>query len=1200
MEVDFAIDRGGTFTDVYALCKGRVYTYKLLSKDPNRYDDASRYAIAKILSEITGSYIDYKNIDDNLISSIRMGTTIATNALLEREGAKSALVTNRGFEDVLDIGYQDRPNLFELNIKKSLKVVDKVVGIEGRLILKDNKIHRYKELDTKKIRQKLQKLYEDGIVSLAIVLLHSYKDSKDEEIVYKIAKEIGFEYISLSSNIMPVIKFIDRADTTSVDAYLTPKIQEYIESFRSGFRYKLKDTPLYFMQSDGGLIEARYFRGANSILSGPAGGVVGYASAFYKGEPLIGFDMGGTSTDVSRYDGSYELGFENIIDGIRIKRPQMDILTVAAGGGSRLFYKNGIFEVGPQSAGADPGPVCYKKGGYLSITDANLVLGRVIPEFFPSIFGKNADEPLDKKGALEAFVQLTAKINRDYAAKGRKSLSVEEVAQGFIDVANESMMKPIKEVSVARGYDLDNHSLVCFGGAGGQHACAIASLLGIKRVYIHRYSGILSAWGLGKADLSTQKQQSINLPLKQIDEVESVYKEIEAQLAKLLNAKSKSDIEYKRYIHLKYSGTDTPLVFDYALKNKKEQFLAEHKRRFGFVLDTQDIIIDSIRVQAIIKTDRYTNTTLKSSQKEPTAIAVTKIYTEGKWVESKVYNLSDLGYKDIIKSPAVILNDGSTIVVEGDSKATIDEYGNIVIDISKPQKGIKSNLLEIDPITLSLFHKRFTSIAQQMGNILQKTAISTNIKERLDYSCAIFDAKGNLVANAPHIPVHLGSMEYSIKHLIAKYADNCTSGDVFIGNDPNEGGSHLPDITVVTPCFDKNKVVWWVASRGHHADIGGVVPGSMPPNSTKLSDEGAVIPFMKIVSKETFHTQKIQNILQEANARNIKDNISDIKAQISANMHGNMLLKELSLQEGIDRVVKYMEYIQIVSQKAIEKLLQKYPQFLSGETYLDDGSKIAVDITIDKSRNKIVFDFSKSSISQFGNQNTPKSVTASAVVYTLRVLIGEELPLNGGFMRSVELKFKPDTILSPSFDMAVVGGNVTTSQRVVDLLLELFEASAHSCGCMNNIIFGNEKFGYYETIGGGAGATPNSNGASAVHTHMTNTRITDVEVLESRYPVILHQFAIRKNSGGEGKFRGGDAIVREFEFLEAVEVSLLTERRASPPKGLKGGACGKRGENLLYRDGKWHHLPPKISLKLKPNERICILTPSGGGWGESI
>ncbi len=1216
---DFYIDRGGTFTDVFYRAYDGIEiqegVLKLLSEDPANYEDAPAEAIRRI----TKDFNDYK------IRTIRMGTTVSTNALLERKGARTAFLTSKGFKDLLEIAYQNRPKIFDLDIKKVKQLYETVVELDERYFLTDDFEN---ELNIESIKQELEILKKQGIESLAIALMHSYKDPSHELKVKELALGLGFQDISLSCELVPMIKYVTRASTTVIDAYLAPIIKRYINKFKSCFSDGLENTELLFMQSDGSLTTPDKFRGFNSILSGPAGGVTALRS-MYQNKPLIGFDMGGTSTDVSRYDGDQNLNFDSEIEGLLLQSPQLDINTIAAGGGSRLFFENGLFRVGPESAGSNPGPVSYKKGGYLTITDANLVLGKLNPDFFPKVFGVKADEMLDYKAAYNTF----KKLKED----SKLEISVEEIAQGFIQVANETMARPIREVSSVKGYDVRNHDLVCFGGAAAQHAVSVARLLGIKKIIIHKHSGILSAFGISLAQKASQKQRAFGKGLGERQDIDLIFSDLRESF------KPDDSSYFEKSLNLRYQGTDTkflikkPIDDDYA-REFKDQYL----REFGFNLD-REIICEDIFVKMVNKQDIfYQNTITKSFKAEIQSIGNTKIYFDSKWHNAPIYNFDDLSLDTKIFGPALIMQDAATIVLEPDSSACLDTDLNLNVYVLDKSN---SKTIENNPINLAIFSNRFMSIAEQMGKTLERTSISTNIKERRDFSCAIFNKEGDLIANAPHQPVHLGSMGYAVKKQIEN--GNFTPGDTILSNHPVMGGSHLPDLTVITPVFlssssraQRSDPDFFVANRAHHADIGGISPGSMPSFSKYLSEEGAAIKSFKLLEKGIFQEDKLREIFQES--RLLEDNVSDLRAQVASNNQGISLIQDLICEYSKDTVLRFMDYILVNSQKLVEDyIVENINSELSAFDFLDDGSKINLKITRDE--NKAIFDFTGTALEQDTNLNTPIAVLSSAILYCLRAIINKDIPLNQGFLKPIEIIVPENSILNPSEEKAVVAGNVQTSQRIVDVIFKAFGVCAASQGCMNNVIFGNNSFGYYETIGGGAGAgmlvsknlfkkaymqglrndeewsllSVNErsrsernaadesfgtgcgfNGASGVHTHMTNTRITDPEILESRYPVILKEFSIRKNSGGKGKFSGGDGLVRVFQFLDDLDLSLLTERRVYAPYGLNGAQDGKQGENWLMRDGREEKLASKVSLKLESGDELRVLTPGGGGFGK--
>jgi len=1229
--IDFAIDRGGTFTDVYGeTSDGRAFVCKLLSEDPGHYRDAPSEGIRRVLEQALGAPVAPGAIPARHIGRIRMGTTVATNALLERKGEPTVLCITKGFGDLPRIGYQNRPDIFDLAIRRPSTLHTAVIEVDERIrpaarhdppdaLVTGVSGEQYtivRPLDVERVRRDLARVRAQGIDSVAIVLLHAHACPEHERVIGRIARELGFAQISLSSEVMPMTKVVCRGDTTVVDAYLTPCIRRYINGFLRDFRGAVTDGALLFMQSDGGLTPARSFRGAGAILSGPAGGVVGYAvttSRHAPGKPVIGFDMGGTSTDVSRYGGEYEIVHETETAGVRIQAPQLNINTVAAGGGSRLFFKNGMFVVGPESAGAHPGPVCYRKNGHLAVTDANLLLGRIQPQFFPCIFGENEDQPLDREAAARAFATLTDSINAhpDY---GGRPLRPEQAAAGFIEVANQTMARAIREISVMRGYDLKDHILAVFGGAGGQHACAIARILGIKEIFIHRHSGILSAYGMGLADMVVERQRPAALTLAPnvMDGALRTLADLRAEAEEELRRQGIPDghIGCRLFFHMRFAGSDTGFMVDITGVSKadtaEQRFRAVHEREFGFDIPGRAIDITDLRVRAHGRGPAREDAGGGASRRKrlPAEQGRVRCYFDGRWRQTPVFHLEALPFGFTTGGPALIINDTATIVVDPGCRARVTTDGSIAIAVGADEARRRSPDTRKDPVRLAVFANLFMSIAEQMGRTLQRTAVSTNIKERLDYSCALFDASGRLIANAPHIPVHLGAMSFAVREQIRLRGRTLRPGDVLLSNHPAAGGSHLPDITVITPVWRDGRVIFFTASRGHHADIGGTTPGSMPPFSRTLADEGAAIASFRIVKEGRFDEKGIRALL--AGSRRIEDNISDIKAQIAANQRGIALLSELVRRHGMACVTAYMGHIHDSAAEAVRDMIRRYcrragisgRQRRAAEEFMDDGSRLAVSVEFDSESGGAVFDFTGTSPQTNGNWNAPEAVVASAVMFCLRAMSGADLPLNQGFLAPIDIVIPPGSLLSPDEQAAVVGGNVLTSQRLTDLIFKALEVMAASQGCMNNLTFGNDTFGYYETIGGGAGAGPGWHGQSGVHTNMTNTRITDPEILEQRYPVMLRQFGIRRGSGGAGRFRGGDGLVREFEALEPLHAALLTERRKTAPFGMAGGEDGLPGRNLLIRaDGEEVELDGKCRLSLRPGDRLRILTPGGGGWG---
>ncbi|XP_030205201.1 5-oxoprolinase [Gadus morhua] len=1266
---DFAIDRGGTFTDVFArLPDGSERVLKLLSRDPQNYKDAPTEGIRRVLEEETGKFFPREQpVDTSLIGWIRMGTTVATNALLEREGERTALLVTKGFKDLLHIGTQARPKLFDLEMSMPDVLYEEVIEVDERVVLKQegcqlprkdpkrtvkgstgDSLEVWRELDLKSVEKDLKGVLSRGITSLAVLLLHSYTWSAHEKAVGALARRLGFSQVSLSSEVMPMVRAVPRGYTVCADAYLTPKIRQYLKGFTSGFKGGLKDVDVLFMQSDGGLTPMEQFCGSRAVLSGPAGGVVGYAITSYsqtEQKAVIGFDMGGTSTDVSRYAGQYEHVFEATTAGVTLQAPQLDINTVAAGGGSRLFFRSGMFVVGPESAGAHPGPSCYRKGGPLTVTDANLVLGRLMPSFFPRIFGPGEDQPLSLEESLKHFRSLAKDINHFLSSSQSQSngsesgkrkcpdsksvMTVEEVAMGFIRVANEAMCRPIRALTQAKGHDTSQHVLACFGGAGGQHACAIARALGMKSVFIHKYSGVLSAYGLALADVVEEVQEPCSLQYSQAS-----YKELDRRVDELtrrcrdtLGARSFSSgqINMEVFLHLRYQGTDCALMVSAdgypgnaqscRSGDFRSGFTKRYLKEFGFTIPDRAIMVDDIRVRGSGKSGIQSVVKAKMGDGKAKPVTTAKCYFEGGYLDTSVYLWEELPCSHTIQGPAIIIDKNSTILVEPCCEAQLTEGGDVCVTVgSDPHCALGT---ELNTVQLSIFSHRFMSIAEQMGRVLQRTSISTNIKERLDFSCAVFGPDGGLVSNAPHIPVHLGAMQETVQYQIRALGDNLKEGDVILSNNPCAGGSHLPDLTVITPVFRRgvSGPVFFVASRGHHADIGGITPGSMPPNSTSLQQEGAVFTSFKLVTGGVFQEEAVTEALMApakypdcSGTRNLHDNLSDLRAQVAANQRGSQLVAELIDGYGLAVVQAYMGYIQSNAELAVRDMLKEFALKrrqqtgrleVEAEDFMDDGTPIRLRVKINEEEGSAVFDFTGTGTEVWGNCNAPRAITLSALIYCLRCMVGQDIPLNQGCLTPISVVIPPGSILQPSQNAAVVGGNVLTSQRVVDVIFRAFEVCAASQGCMNNISFGNETSGYYETVAGGAGAGPSWHGRSGVHSHMTNTRITDPEILEKRYPVVLEQFSLRSGSGGAGKYSGGEGVIRKLLFREKVVLSVLTERRSTRPYGIMGGKSAASGLNQLHRaDGRVLNLGAKTSVALEPGDMFCLYTPGGGGYGE--
>ncbi|CAN6454240.1 unnamed protein product [Victoria cruziana] len=1260
----FCIDRGGTFTDIYAEVPGQedMRVMKLLSVDPTNYEDAPVEGIRRILEEFAGNPISRSaKIPTERIEWIRMGTTVATNALLERKGERIALCVTKGFLDLLQIGDQARPDIFDIRAMKPSVLYEEVVEADERveLVLAEEgegaagsgDVHRgvsgefvrvIEPLNKETLRDKLSALLQKGIRSLAVVLIHSYTYPQHELEVERLALSLGFKHVSISSSLIPMVRAVPRGLTATVDAYLTPVIKEYLSRFMSRFEEDgRKKVNVLFMQSDGGLAPESRFSGHKAVLSGPAGGVVGYAKTLYELEttkPLIGFDMGGTSTDVSRYAGSFEQVIQTEISGAIIQAPQLDISTVAAGGGSKLKFLLGAFHVGPESVGAHPGPVCYRKGGELAVTDANLILGRVIPNYFPTIFGPNEDEPLHVEATKEEFRKLANDINsyRNIRDPSAKDMSIEEIALGFVEVANETMCRPIRQLTEMKGYETRNHALACFGGAGPQHACAIARSLGMSEVLIHRFCGILSAYGMGMADVVEDVQEpysSVYGP-ESIAEAASRDAALTAQVRQKLRDQGFDDnsVKTESFLNLRYEGTDTGIMVkkpedegdDYVGK-----FVKLFRREYGFELQNRKILINDVRVRGIGITNILKPPLMDRTTEPPKVECHCDAFFGSGWCKAPLYRLEDLGFGHVIEGPAIIMNGNSTVIVEPDCKAIITKYRNIKIEIHSAPSLVNAFGKVADVVQLTIFKHRFMGIAEQMGRTLQRTSISTNIKERLDFSCALFSPDGGLVANAPHVPVHLGAMSSTVRWQLNYWGDNLKEGDVLVANHPCAGGSHLPDITVVTPVFDNGKLIFFVASRGHHAEIGGITPGSMPPFSKAIWEEGAAIKAFKLVENGVFQEEGMVKILESPGSvesfsdgklkhqipgtRRLQDNLSDLRAQVAANQRGIILIKDLIEYYGLEIVQSYMIHVQANAEASVREMLKSvstkvadlptvrkegHDIVIEEEDFMDDGSVIHLKLSINTEKGEAVFNFDGTSPEVYGNWNAPEAVTAAVVIYCLRCLVDVDIPLNQGCLAPVKILIPSGSLLSPSDKAAVVGGNVLTSQRIADVVLTAFQACSCAQGCMNNLTFGDENFGYYETIAGGYGAGPNWHGTSGVQCHMTNTRMTDPEIFEQRYPVLLHRFGLRKGSGGAGQFRGGDGVIREIEFRRPVVVSILSERRVHAPRGLRGGKNGARGINYLIRkDKRIVNLGGKNSIQVEAGDVLQILSPGGGGWG---
>ncbi len=1196
----FWIDRGGTFTDVVARAPdGRVLTHKLLSENPRQYRDAAIQGIRDLLGVDAGEPLPAERI-----GAVKMGTTVATNALLERQGEPTLLVTTRGFGDALRIGYQTRPDLFALDIELPEMLYAEVLEVAQRI---GPRGERVTPLDEAGARAGLQAAFDRGLRSVAILFMHGYRHPEDEEAVARIARDIGFTQVSVSNRVSPLMKLVSRGDTTVVDAYLSPILRRYVAQVSAQLRgMEENGGRLMFMQSNGGLTDAHRFQGKDAILSGPAGGVVGMvrtarAAGFDR---LIGFDMGGTSTDVSHFAGDYERAFETEVAGVRIRAPMMLIHTVAAGGGSILTFDGARFRVGPESAGADPGPACYRNGGPLTVTDCNLMLGKLQPDHFPAVFGPDANLPLDRDIVEQRFEELARRIAQ---ATGRPR-SATQVAEGFLAIAVENMANAIKKISVQRGYDISEYTLCCFGGAGAQHACLVADALGVKRVYLHPYAGVLSAFGMGLADLRIMKEQGIEAELDAAllprleQALERLQRQGEEEMARQGVAPER--IHSRRQLHVRYRGSDTALTLEYGdLARIQARFEQAHRQRFGFVSPDKPLLVEAVQVEVIGEGERpRTDLGVPEATGEPTPLARHRTVMGGEARETPFYQRHRLPPGRPVEGPAVILEPTSTIVVEPGWHALLRDDGDMVLERYLPLPERVAIGTSVDPVMLEIFNNLFMSIAEQMGVVLENTAASVNIKERLDFSCALFDQRGDLIANAPHMPVHLGSMSESIKTVIREHGGRMLRGDAYILNAPYNGGTHLPDVTVIKPVFgpDGETVIFYVAARGHHADIGGKTPGSMPPDSTSVEEEGILLDNIKLVDAGRFREPEIRELLASGPwpARNIDTNIADFQAQLAACEKGMRELLRMVDHFGLEVVHAYMQHVQDNAEESVRRVLDVLDE--GSFCYrMDDGSQVCVAITLDREARRARIDFSGTSPQHPGNYNAPAAVCKAAVLYVFRCLVDDDIPLNEGCLKPLEIVIPEGSMINPRYPAAVVAGNVETSQVIVDTLLGALQAAAASQGTMNNFTWGDGRYQYYETLCGGAGATPRRDGTDAVHTHMTNSRLTDPEVLEWRFPVRLESFAIRRGSGGRGRHRGGDGVERRLRFLEPMSAGILAGRRQVPPYGLAGGEPGQPGRNWVeHADGRHTELAEKGEVAMAAGDLFVIQTPGGGGYGK--
>jgi 5-oxoprolinase (ATP-hydrolysing) len=1193
----FWIDRGGTFTDIVARDPaGNLATRKLLSENPRHYPDAAIAGIRAFLGLAPDAAMPPGAID-----VVKMGTTVATNALLERKGARTLLLINRGFADLLRIGNQARPRLFDLDIRLASMLYERVAEVDGRVAVDGSVII---PLDEATAVKALQLAREDGITSVAIALIHAWKYPEQEQKLGRLARQAGFTQISLSHQCSPLLRLVPRGDTTVADAYLSPVLRRYIAGISAG----LGGAKLYFMQSHGGLAEEQTFSGKDAILSGPAGGIVGAVrtAAMAGFSSVIGFDMGGTSTDVALYDNAFERSFETEIAGVRLRAPMLAINTVAAGGGSILHFDGARLRVGPESAGANPGPACYRNGGPLSVTDANVLLGKVQPQYFPEIFGPNGDQPLDAAIVGQKFAALAAEI---CAASGTPR-TPREIAEGFIRIAVANMAHAIRQISVQKGHNPADFALTSFGGAGGQHACLVADELGMDTIFIHPLAGVLSAYGIGLADFLVLREQAVELPLIEthLAELAAAAAALATQAAEALHAQhvDRATIASKIFLHLRYAGTDTALQVPFTtLAEMHGAFEAQHQKRFGFTTPEKPLIAETISVEAAAPGINISEAETPRRTAPLAPVTATEIYTNGAPHIAPVYDRAALAPADKLTGPALIFEANATTIIEPGWQAEVTPQNHLILKRITPRAGAQiADISKPDPILLELFNNLFMAIAEQSGVVLRNTAQSVNIKERLDFSCAIFDADGGLIANAPHVPVHLGAMGASVRHVIELRGSTLKPGDAVALNDPYAGGTHLPDITVITPVFDDagSSIRFFTGSRGHHADIGGLTPGSTPPFSKTLIEEGVVINNFLIRSAGIFQEQAFRDILADAKypARNPEQNIADIKAQIAANETGVNALTAIIARYGWATVAAYMGHVKANAETAIRNVIGKLRDG-SFDYRLDDGTPLHVAVRIDRAAKSATIDFTGTGPAQKNNFNAPPAVTTAAVLYAFRCLVGADIPLNEGCLKPLTIIIPEGTFLSPPPGSAVVAGNTEISQAVTVALLGALNACASAQATMNNFLFGNATYQYYETICGGAGAGPDFDGASAVHTHMTNTRITDPEILELRFPVRVERFAIRQNSGGGGATQGGNGVIRKIRFLEKMTATIVASRRILAPFGLAGGAPGMPGRQWVERaDGSTEILAGSAESDLEPGDAFVIETPGGGGFGPAV
>ena len=1214
----FWIDRGGTFTDIVARKPdGSIVTHKLLSENPEQYKDAAVAGIRHLLGLKAG-----EPVTPALVECVKMGTTVATNALLERKGEPTLLVTTRGFRDGLRIAYQNRPRLFDRHIVLPELLYSAVVEADERVDANGDLV---RPLDEALLKKELLAQYQKGLRSVAIVFMHGYRHCAHEVAAARIAREVGFTQISTSHQTSPMMKFVSRGDTTVVDAYLSPILRRYVEQVAA----EMPGVKLFFMQSSGGLTDAHAFQGKDAILSGPAGGIVGMArTAEIAGQPkVIGFDMGGTSTDVSHYAGAFEREFETQVAGVRMRAPMMSIHTVAAGGGSILQFDGARFRVGPESAGANPGPASYRRGGPLAVTDANVMVGKVQPAHFPKVFGRAANEALDADVVREKFTAIAQPTGR----------APEDVAHGFIQIAVQQMANAIKKISVARGYDVTKYTLQCFGGAGGQHACGVADALGMTRVLVHPLAGVLSAYGMGLADQNVMRETAVELKLvpEHITALRDTLGELALAAQHELEKQevSRGDIRVHRRVHVRYDGTDSALIVPFphlqggdvsnqaVMHEITQAFEAAYRQRFAFLMQGKALIVEAVSVEAVVAGDAPSERAhdMHPQRAVPQRDTV-RMYTAGNdgqaaWHDAALIVREDLRPGDVIDGPAIIAEQNATTVVEPGWRASLTAFDHLVLERIAPRAIQFAAGTTVDPVLLEVFNNLFMNIAEQMGLQLQNTAYSVNIKERLDFSCALFDAEGNLIANAPHMPVHLGSMGESIKTVIRENAGQMQPGDVFVLNDPYHGGTHLPDVTVITPVYldDGEQPIFYVGSRGHHADIGGIAPGSLPPFSPRIEEEGVQIDNVKLVDRGHLREKEMLELLAsgEYPSRNPQQNMADLKAQIAANEKGVQELRKMVDQFGLDVVQAYMKHVQDNAEESVRRAITKLAARMQGGQFtlpLDNGAQIQVAVTIDGAARSAKVDFTGTSPQQINNFNAPTAVCMAAVLYVFRMLVDDDIPLNAGCLKPIEVVIPEGSMLRPNPPASVVAGNVETSTCITNAIIGALGLMGASQCTVNNFTFGNDKYQYYETISGGSGAggvfddagqlVGGFPGTSVVQTHMTNSRMTDPEVLEWRFPVRLESYEIRSDSGGKGQWNGGHGGVRRLRFLEPMTASILSNGRLRGAFGMAGGGAGAVGINRVVRaSGTVQDLQHIGSAEMQPGDIFEIHTPGGGGFG---